>query len=327
MFDGSTRPRQKPAFPADSAALPESIILTEPYAGLKAQALGLAEAAGLAPSTFDLKPRRPWSWIAAATWPAPLHAVSLPETMADLVFTAGGTAAAIGAALRRQGKTIVQIQDPRMRLDRFDLVVANRHDAITGPNVIVTRTALHRATPQRLAAAAAEWAPTFAGLPRPLVAVLVGGSNGRFRLETAEGEALAQSLAAMMKADRVGLAITPSRRTAPGVRAALRNALEPRGAWMWDMTGDNPYFGMLALADAIVVTADSISMVSEAAATSAPVLLAELPGRSRRIGMFTSGLVEDRRVRRFRGRLETWPVTPLDDTQEAANEVQRRLGF
>ena len=305
----------------------ESIILTEPYAGLKAQALGLAEAACLDPSVVDLTPRLPWSWFAAATWPAPLRAVTLPQDLPDLVFTAGGTAAAVGAALRRRGKTIVQIQNPRMRLDRFDLVVANRHDAITGPNVIVTRTALHRATPQRLAAAAAEWAPVFAHLPRPLVAVLVGGGNGRFRLEKREGEALAQSLATMMNTDRVGLAVTPSRRTAPAVRAALRTSLEPLGAWMWDMTGDNPYFGMLALADAIVVTADSISMVSEACATSAPVLLAELPGRSRRISMFTNGLINDRRLRPFTGRLETWPATPLDDTQQAANEMRTRLGL
>ena len=321
QFDGAPTARQKPRMPA------ESIILTEPYAGLKAQALGLAEAARLVPSIVDLNPRMPWSWFAAATWPAPLRAVTLPTQIPDLVFTAGGTAAAIGAALRREGKTIVQIQNPRMRLDRFDLVVANRHDAIAGPNVIITRTALHRATPERLAAAASEWAPVFANLPRPLVVVLVGGSNGRFRLEKSEGEGLAQSLAAMMKSDKVGLAITPSRRTAPAVRAALRTTLQPLGAWMWDITGDNPYFGMLALADAIVVTADSISMVSEACATSAPVLLAELPGRSRRISMFTNGLINDGRLRPFQGRLETWPVTPLDDTAAAANEMLRRLGI
>ena len=305
----------------------QSTVLSEPYAGLQAQALGLAEAAGLDPALLALHPSRPWAWLPAAAWPAPLRAVGLREPPAGLLFTAGGTAAAVGAACRRRGSQVVQVQNPRMRLDRFDLVVAARHDAISGPNVIVTRTALHRATSSRLANEAALWAPILAGLPRPLVAVLVGGSNGRFRLEAAEAEALAEQLATMMRLDRVGLALTPSRRTAPSVRTILGERLGRMGAWVWDMEGANPYFGLLALADAIVVTADSISMISEAVATSAPVLIAGLPGRSRRIGRFVEGLIEDGRVRRFAGRLESWSVHQLDDTAAAGAELRLRLGF
>ena len=96
---------------------------------------------------------------------------------------------------------------------------------------------------------------------------------------------------------------------------------------MWDGAGDNPYYGLLALADAIVVTEDSVSMVSEACATSAPVLLASLPGRSRHIGLFNRLMIEDGRVRPFAGRLEVWPVEPINDTQAAGDEVRRRLGL
>jgi len=81
------------------------------------------------------------------------------------------------------------------------------------------------------------------------------------------------------------------------------------------------------LADAIVVTIDSVSMVSEAVATRAPVMLAGLPGSSRRIGLFTQGLIADGRVRDFAGRCEMWPVEPLDDTPAAAAEMRRRLDF
>ena len=88
----------------------------------------------------------------------------------------------------------------------------------------------------------------------------------------------------------------------------------PLGGYVWDGNGDNPYFGMLALADAIVVTVDSVSMISEAVATAAPVMLATLPGRSRRNGLFTEALLREGRVREFAGRFEMWPVAPLDDT-------------
>ncbi len=306
-----------------------SWILSEGYAGLQAQALGLAEAAGLHPEVRVLAPRAPWRWVTARLWPAPLAAVpgAVRAPLPELVIGCGGVAAAVGAALRRSRPAVVQVQHPRMDPRRFDLIVVNRHDELTGPNVVVTRTALHRVTPARLAAAADVWRPRFAHLRRPLVGVLVGGSNGRFRLDTATARRLAGQLSAMMREDGVGIAVTPSRRTDPAVTRVLADVLTPLGGHVWNGCGDNPYFGMLALADAIVVTVDSVSMISEAVATAAPVMLARLPGRSRRNSLFTEALLREGRVREFAGRLQTWPVSPLDDTAEAAAEMCRRLGL
>ena len=302
-------------------------MITEPLAGLQAQGQGLAAAAGLSPRLIPLHPRAPWRFVTARLWPAPLRAVGLADPGDDILLSAGGTAGVVARALRRPGRQLVQIQHPRQDPAGFDVVVVNRHDGLTGANVIVTRTALHPVTPQRLAEAADMWRPRLAHLPRPLVAVLIGGSNGRFRLDGPVATALGAQLAAMVRADRVGLALTPSRRTAPDARAALAAAIEPQGGWVWDMTGDNPYFGLLALADAIVVTEDSVSMVSESVATTAPVLLAGLPGSSRRIRLFNRYLMEDDRVRSFTGRLEMWPVTPIDDTAAAGQDVRHRLGY
>ncbi len=184
----------------------------------------------------------------------------------------------------------MQIQHPRMDPRRFDQVVVTRHDGLTGPNVIVTRTALHRVTPQRLAAARLEWAggwPTCrARWSRCWSAAATGASGWR----QAEGAALAAQLAAMMRTDGAGVAVTPSRRTAPPWWTRCGRRWSRSAAGCGTATGENPYFGLLACADAIVVTADSVSMVSEAVATAAPVLIAELPGRSRRIGAFLDGL-------------------------------------
>ncbi len=307
---------------------PRSWILSEALPGLQSQAIGLAEAAGLDPELRVLQPRAPWKYVAARLWPHPLAAVpnAVRAPLPGLVIGCGGMGAAVGAALRRAARAVVQVQHPRMDPDRFDLVVVNRHDELTGPNVVVTRTALHRVTPARLAEAAEIWRDRFAAFRRPLVSVLVGGNNGRFRLDAEIGGRLSAELAAMATRDGVGVVVTPSRRTDPAVIRRLTEALAPVGGWVWDGTGDNPYFGMLALADVIVVTMDSVSMISEAVATTAPVLVAELPGRSRRIGRFNQGLLADRRVRRFAGRFEHWAVAPLDDTPLAAAELRRRLG-
>ena len=301
-------------------------ILTEPYAGLRAQARGLAEAAGLVPDERTIVAKAPWRWLPPEWWPRPLAAIepgALDTPLPGLVVGCGGKAAAVLSALRGPRRVIVQ--HPRRAIQNYDLVVAARHDGLTGPNVVVTRTAIHTVTPAKLAEAALVWRPRLAHLPRPLVSVLVGGSNGRFRLGVAEGVSLAADLARLIQAG-AGVAITPSRRTDPAVVAQLAT-LDPTGSWLWDGAGENPYLGLLACADLLVVTGDSVSMLSEAVATSAPVLVAALPGRSRRIGRFVAGLVADGRVRPFRGRLESWDVSPIDDTPWAAAEMRRRLGF
>jgi uncharacterized protein len=304
-------------------------ILSEGLAGLQTQALGLAEAAGLRPDIRVLKPAPPWKWIAARLWPRPLSIVaeSVRAPLPDLVIGCGGMAAAVLAALRGKSRPVVQVQNPRMAIGRFDLIVANNHDELTGPNVILSRTAMHRVTPERLATEAELWRDRLAALPRPLVAVLLGGSNGRYRLDIKTGAKLAAGLAAMLRRDKVGVMVTPSRRTDPAVTALIAGAIAPLGGHVWDQTGDNPYFGMLALADLIVVTQDSVSMISEAAATTAPVLVAELPGRSRRQGLFLKTMCDEGRVRMFDGRFCRWPVSPIDDTPEVAATMRRRLGI
>ena len=295
-----------PAAPTARNPVP-AWVLSEDKAGMLSQALGLAEAASLLPEVRLLRPRGVQRWLTPALWWSPLRAID-----------PGGLAG--------RARTVI-VQNPRRDPRKFDLVVASSHDEIAGPNVLVTRTALHRVTPERLAAAALEWAPRLAHLPRPLVAVLIGGSNGRLHLDGAVAEDLARQLAEMIRRDRVGLIVTPSRRTGAAARATLDRTLRPLGAMVWDGAGENPYFGMLALADAIVVTSDSVSMVSEAVATRAPVLLAPLPGQSRRGSLFLRPLVDAGRLRAFRGRLELWPVEPIDDTPAAAAELRRRLGL
>jgi mitochondrial fission protein ELM1 len=305
-------------------------ILCTDLAGLRAQAIGLAEAANLEPDLRTLAIKPLWSHISPSLWLNPLKAIepkSIEGPLPRLIIGCGGAGARVAAALRRPGVKVVTIQHPRMNLNKFDLVFAGRHDGITGPNVVVTRTALHRVTLNRLVAEADIWRPAFARQNRPLVAVLLGGSNGRYRFNKKAGVAFANQLAAMVLADGVGLLITPSRRTDPEVVRILRATLGPLGAWIWDGNGSNPYFGMLGLADAIIVSADSVSMVSEAVATEKPVLLLRLAGKSSRIGTFMDMLAADGRVRDFAGRFESWQTEPLNDTKQAGFRLKQLLGI
>jgi hypothetical protein len=119
--------------------------------------------------------------------------------------------------------------------------------------------------------------------------------------------------------------ITPSRRTEPEAARILGDALAGLRADIWDGTGENPYFGLLALADAILVTRDSVSMTSEAIFTGKPVHVIDLDGSSRRIELFHAHMQRQGYTRRFTGTLETWTYTPPDDTAMAAARIKPLL--
>jgi mitochondrial fission protein ELM1 len=301
--------------------------------GITNQCVGLAEAIGAAPVIKYSRPRAPWRWLPAAWWPLPLASqrrdgAGFAPPWPDLIITAGRTGFAPAVEIRRRagGKTLlVAIQNPRMRLDRFDLIVVPAHDRLSGPNVLVTDGAPHRVTPARLAAEAARLAPTLAQLPRPLVAVLLGGGNRFYRLDVEIAARLGAELADFARRHRLALAVTPSRRTTPAIRQAFADALAAVPSYLWDGSGDNPYFGLLGLADAVVVTADSVSMASEAAVTGKPIYILELPGGGGKFAAFHRHMRDKGITRPFTGAFERWSYPPLDDMARAAAAVRRLL--
>ena len=222
------------------------------------------------------------------------------------------------------GTFTVQLQNPVIDPSRFDLVVVPRHDTLSGKNVMTTRGALHRVTPEMLATEGAKFAPQFAHLPPPRVAVLIGGSNAVYSLTPREMKVLAEQLAAIA-AQGVSLLITPSRRTGDENLHILQAALKNTHSYIWDGKGDNPYFAMLALANKILVTCDSVNMVSEACSTGKPVMVIDLPGGSDKFRRFHQAMRDDGFTRPFKGELESWSYTPLNDMQLIATRIREML--
>lgn len=309
-------------------------VLTDGKIGMETQCVGLAEALGLVPAVKRLAPRAPWRWLPPGLWPAPLAALDpagdrLAPPWPDLVVATGRQSVAPALAVKRMsaGRSfLVQIQRPGVDPSRFDVVVTPAHDRLAGDNVIETLGSMHRVAPTRLAAAAAEFAPGLAHLPRPLVAVLLGGPNKVFRWTDAVLEGLAADLARLCREHGCGLAVSASRRTGAAAFGRLSRLLSGQPAVFWtEGSGPNPYFGWLALADAIVVTADSVNMVSEACSTGKPVFVAPLAGGSEKFRRFHQRLAEAGMTRPFTGRLECWTYAALDEPRRVAAEIAPRL--
>lgn len=306
---------------------PEVLVVSDGRAGIEAPALGLAEALGRPFAIHHV----PLKGLAARLPPLLARPVleRSPRLMAPrpwpaLVIGAGRRAVPHLLAMRGPATRTLFLGDPRVAAERFDQVIAPAHDGVTGANVVTTIGSLHRVTPSRLAEGAATFAASYADLPRPLIAVLIGGASKRHRLPGSAAQALAKALRGVL-AGGAGLAITLSRRTPPAAAAILRAALDHPGARIWDGAPPNPYFGLLGLADAILVTADSVNMVSEACATGKPVMVVDLPGRAGKLDAFHAALRAGGHVRPFTGAVETWTTVALDDMGAAVKAASALL--
>lgn len=307
-------------------------VVSEGFVGHRHQGLGLAEALGGEPQLKTAAARQPWRSLPPLLWLDRIglrafRGEPLEPPWPDLVVSSGGQGALMAALVRRLsgGRTFaVQVQRPPLPQRYFDVLVAPRHDGLAGANLIETDGALHHVTRPRLREAAARWGALFQHLPRPRVAVLLGGSNNRYRLTAVRMRELAAQLADLARGG-AGLMVTPSRRTDGAAARVLGAALAGQKFVIWDGTGDNPYFGLLALADAILVTRDSVSMASEAVFTGKPVHIIPLDGRSRRIERFHELFERKGYTRPFAGALESWHYDPPDETAVAAARIKPLL--
>ncbi len=298
--------------------------------GMENQALGLAERIGLPIAVKRLRLNWPWSQIAPFSPGSPFgrqtpDSDSLIPPWPKLAIGVGRQSIPFMRAIKDASpNTItVQCQDPRTDLSKFDLVVPPEHDGLTGANVFPILGSPHRITREKLAEAKAQFASRFEKLRAPRLAVLVGGKNRAYNFGIETVQRLTRTLIDLSKS--FGLMVTTSRRTGPENTQRIESALAGTGADLWQGDGENPYLGVLAWADAFLITADSVNMACEAAATGKPVRIFTLPGRSKKFDSFHRALAARGISRMFEGQIGQWTYVPLDETGRAAKRVRELL--
>jgi mitochondrial fission protein ELM1 len=303
--------------------------------GIANQALGLAEAVarlrpavvetkvvtwkgriGRLPALLNLFPRRslePQSGI-APPWP-------------DLWIAAGRATLPLSIRLRRWSKGatyVVQIQDPRLPSAMFDVVVPPKHDKVHGDNVVAITGSPHRVTPQRLASEYAAFAAQLDTLPRPRVAVLIGGKSKAFNLSPTRAAAMAHEIQQPLDQAGGSLMLSFSRRTPDDAKALLAARLRDVPGLIWDGTGPNPYFAFLHAADYILVTEDSANMAAEAAATGKPVFILAMDGDHLKFRALHEDLERLGAARPFGGAFHGFTYEPVRETDRAAAAILER---
>ncbi|MGP0057989.1 MAG: mitochondrial fission ELM1 family protein [Beijerinckiaceae bacterium] len=311
-------------------------VVSDGKIGDEVQCFGLLEALGLEPERRVVAPRKLFAW--AMPWGPidPREARHRKESPVagpwpDIVIAAGRRTVAYLRYVKRASHGAIFtifVKDPCCRSHGADVIWVPAHDRLRGENVIATLTSPNRLAEQVIERARTHADPRIAELPYPRVAMLLGGTSNHYSFGANEERELT-AIAGALARDGMSVMVTPSRRTPPGLVGAIDIALRSgvdlhRRFFVWTGDGENPYVAMLANADAIIVTADSVNMVGEAVTTGVPVHVYEPTGGHRKITAYIDSLVELGAVRRWRGRLENWSYSAINATPEIAAEVARR---
>ncbi|MES2728489.1 MAG: mitochondrial fission ELM1 family protein [Pseudomonadota bacterium] len=324
--------------------MPVVWVVSEGIAGTENQCLAVAARLHVTPVVKRVRLKGLWRILSPYLGLECRTSFDDPDTLLtppwpDIVIGAGRKAIAAMryiAAKAPHRPVLVYLQDPRVRYAIFDVVAVPYHDAIMRPaltqrpNVIITHAAPNRVTDAVLATAKTAWAKTFAGLPSPRVAVLIGGDSRDYVMDEQAVQTLTRDLLTLAKAG-TGLMITLSRRTPAAMAAKITDAVAPyANAFTWDGTGENAFHGMLAWADYICVTEESASMLSDAGTTGKPVYILPLTLRpnkaASRIKALHKKIIADGIARPFTGHLDpVWTYTKLDDATMIAEHIRGLL--
>lgn len=236
---------------------------------------------------------RPWELLTHLALKVTLAGIdtaqssNLEAPWPDLVISAGRRNEPVARWIAQQsgGRTrLVHIGRPWAPLASWDLVVTTPQYFLPElPNILHNSLPLHRASPEQLQDAAEQVLPLIAHLPRPRIAVLMGGDSGRFVMTEQKGRQLGAW--ANQLAIRAGgsLLVTDSARTPAAAGDAMQAQLQgPHLCHRWGRDEGNPYQGILALADAFLVTGESMSMLGEAAETGQPLYVFAMGDAGRR---------------------------------------------
>ena len=320
---------------------PHIWVISDGTKGMEVQALGLAEQISPTPQLIRVRPppilARHFPSLARqglCPMPKALRQALNTHGTPEIVITCGRRHAGLSLLMRRFGNNsdrgrikTIHIQNPHLPSAYFDWLIVPSHDDLRGDNVLVSLGALNRLdTLMRQNPPPPKAVKALAGRK---IAVLIGGSNRRYRVQAQDYHRFGTSLADIASMTESALLLIPSRRASDEAQEAMRAPLANTPHWWWDGTEPNPYPWILRQADAVIVTADSVNMTSEAVSIGKPVHTAELRPESGRIAHFHKIMQEAGYTKPLtRIALHNFfdsPSNPLDETTRIAKILREKL--
>ncbi len=310
---------------------PKALLLTEGYHGMISQVEGLAKALN---ADFQHKiVRLNWLWNYIPPKLSPVSRLILKDGQYitenekfDLVVSCGRKSVIPSIFIKKKNKKIftIHIQDPKVRFNNFDLIVAPEHDELKGENIITSKGAIHYITRLEIEKARSYLLDKIQN--EKIVSLILGGPNKYYNFSNEELTNIFGEIKSSFISQGYKAIIIPSMRTPKRIIDLAITEFLTDG-FVVNSVDKQAYLSSLAIANSIVVTCDSTSMISEAATSGKPIFVARMqPKRNNyRFKRFYKLFRELGIIKNLGEKVENWTYNNFNEAERIAAIIISRL--
>ncbi len=308
----------------------KGILLTQGMHGMISQVEGLAKALDIDFTHHTVELNNFWKVIPPKLTPISQSVYKkIDYNDFDLIISCGRKSVIPSIHLKNiLNKKVfnIHIQDPKVDLKHFDLIIAPEHDSIKGQNVINTKGAIHYLTEDEISENR-DYLKSFIKMDkRKIWTLILGGPTKYYDYSTKNIQYIFSTLFKLSKKYNFQLVVIPSMRTPVNTIHYAKEFFGENHTIIMDVD-KKAYLSALAIAKNIIVTCDSSSMISEAALTGKPIYIASiLPKKNdKRFQRFRNLFRELNITRNLGEEVENWNYEKLDETNRVANIIKQKI--
>ena len=307
----------------------KGLLLTEGMHGMISQVEGLAKALDLDFTHHKVELNDFWKFIPPKLTPIS-NKVYKPfdATNYDIIISCGRKSVIPSIYLKKnsQKKIVnIHIQDPKVNLKHFDIIVTPEHDGVTGDNVISSKGAIHYLTEQEISSSK-EYLIGRLDNKKNYLGLIIGGPNKYYNYSNQIIERVLLKVKKISELNKLQVIAIPSIRTPKNIITMISEILGENHIAINEVD-KRAYLSTLAISKYLVVTCDSTSMISEAAITGKPVYVEELPAKKNdyRFKKFRDLFTKLNIIKKLDKNLEDWTYKKLNETNRIAKEIKEKI--
>ncbi len=307
----------------------KGLLLTEGMHGMISQVEGLAKALDLDFTHHKVELNNFWKFIPPKLTPISNKVYKdFDATNYDIIISCGRKSVVPSIYLKKnsQKKIInIHIQDPKVNLKHFDIIVTPEHDGVTGDNVISSKGAIHYLTEQEISSSK-DYLVGRLDNKKNYLGLIIGGPNKYYNYSNQIIERVLLKVKKISELNKLQVIAIPSIRTPKNIITMTSEILGENHLAINEVD-KRAYLSTLALSKYLVVTCDSTSMISEAAITGKPVYVEELPAKKNdyRFKKFRDLFTKLNIIKKLDKNLEDWTYKKLDETNRIAKEIKEKI--
>ena len=307
----------------------KALLLTQGMHGMISQVEGLAKALNLDYQHQTIKLKKFWNYIPPKFTPITENILSEKFVCnAKVIISCGRKSVIPSIALKKKfGKSIINIhiQDPKVKLNNFDFIIAPEHDGLRGENVLTSKGAIHYLTNHELDHNK-NYLKSKINHEKKIVTLIVGGPNKYYNYNDKAIDNIFLKIQKIFLDNNYQLIFIPSMRTPQNIIDRAKNYFDKNQIIIPDVD-KKAYLCSLKIADHIIVTCDSTSMISEAAITGKPIYVAQMPAikNNQRFKSFFNLFESLNIIKELNNSIENWTYTKLNETNKIANQIKEKI--